>query len=292
MRYICFIFGLLLTASLAAGATDAYRTYIDNYADMAVAERKAHGIPASITLAQGLLESAAGRSRLAREGNNHFGIKCHQEWKGDTMLRNDDAANECFRVYDDVAQSFADHSRFLLKKRYAPLFEFAPDDYISWAHGLRKCGYATDPNYAVRLIAIIEKYSLNLYDSDAERPEEMAEYIATHLKASHPVRRSRGLLYVIATPGDTYSSIAKELHMDLKQLLALNDADHDGRIKDWEEVYLMEKHTTAPEGLRWITIGDGESLHSIAQRMGMKISALRELNPEGRDIEGTRLRLR
>ena len=283
----------LLTPRHSKAATDHYQNYIDLYAEFAIAEQEAHGIPASITLAQGLLESAAGRSSLATKGNNHFGIKCHTEWKGDTLLRNDDAANECFRVYASAAESFADHSRFLLRKRYKPLFDFDVTDYSSWAHGLKKCGYATDPNYATRLIAIIERYSLYLFDSpDGRIAEDMADMIHQALRASHPVRRSRGLHYVIAAPGDTYSSIAKELGMDTKTLLSLNDARSDSPIKPWQEVYLVDKLEDAPEGISSATIGEDENIHSIAQRFGMKMQTILRLNPRAKDRPGTKLRLR
>lgn len=286
----------ILTVGLPAptrAATDHYQSYIDRYAEFAIAEQEAHGIPASITLAQGLLESAAGRSTLATKGNNHFGIKCHSEWKGDTLLRNDDAANECFRVYQSAAESFADHSRFLLRKRYQPLFDLDITDYSAWANGLKKCGYATDPNYATRLITIIERYSLYLFDSpDGRTAEEMADMIHQSLRASHPIRRSRGLHYVIAAPGDTYASIAKELGMETENLLALNDARKDAPIKPWQEVYLVEKLETAPEGIANATIGEDESIHSIAQRFGMKMQTILRLNPRAKDRPGTRLRLR
>ena len=274
-------------------ATDHYRDYIDRYADIAVAEQKAHGIPASITLAQGLLESAAGRSTLATKGNNHFGIKCHSDWTGDTLLRNDDAANECFRVYSSAAESFTDHSRFLLKKRYRPLFEFDVTDYASWAHGLKQCGYATDPNYANRLISIIERYSLYLFDSpDGRTAEKMADLIHESLRATHPIRKSRGLHYVIAAPGDTYSSIAKEFGMNAETLMHLNDAVKDAPIKPWQEVYFVEKLDYPPEGINSATIGDDETIHSIAQRFGMKKETIMTLNPKAKDRPGTKLKLR
>lgn len=274
-------------------ATDYYQNYIDNYAEIAVAEQKAHGIPASITLAQGLLESAAGRSTLATKGNNHFGIKCHSTWSGDTLLRNDDAPNECFRMYASAQESFADHSQFLLRKRYQPLFDLDVTDYASWAHGLKKCGYATDPNYAIRLIAIIERYSLYMFDSpDGRVAESIADLIHDHLKASHPIRRTRGLHYVIAAPGDTYASIAKELGIKKELLMSLNDVNTDREIKPWQEVYLVEKLENAPEGVNSVTIGEDENIHSIAQRFGMKLEVLTALNPKAKDHPGTRLRLR
>ena len=195
--------------ALTGYAVNPYEEYIERYSALAVDHQNEYGIPASITLAQGLLESAAGRSRLASKGNNHFGIKCHKEWKGKTMLRDDDARDECFRVYSSVEESFADHSRFLRRDRYKRLFDLDVTDYQGWARGLRKCGYATDPNYAARLITIIERYSLYVFDTtEGRNVEETVAFIADHLVKSHPVRRSRGLHYVVGTPGDTYSSIA------------------------------------------------------------------------------------
>lgn len=278
--------------AVAKSASDPYREYIERYGDMAVAQQRAYGIPASITLAQGLLESAAGRSTLAREGNNHFGIKCHSTWTGASMLRDDDAPDECFRVYDSPEASFADHSEFLSRKRYSPLFEYDITDYASWARGLSACGYATDPNYADRLITIIERYSLYEYDSEGGHHEAAADFIAGMLKQCHAVRRSRGLHYVVATPGDTYAAIAKEFNMSLRNLMTFNDVEADCEIKPWEEVYLEEKHEKAPDGVKRASIGEGESLHSLAQRYGMKLSVLVALNPKASDKPGTRLRMR
>ena len=274
-------------------SADVYEDYIDRYSGMAVEQMKAYGIPASITLAQGLLESAAGRSTLAREGNNHFGIKCHKEWKGGSMLRNDDAPDECFRVYDSVDESFRDHSLFLRRQRYAELFDLPVADYTGWARGLKRCGYATDPNYADRLISIIELYSLFNFDGDALRHlEEGADFIHHNLMNRHAIRRSRGLHYVVAQPGDTYASIAKELKINKKRLLEYNDVSEDGEIKAWEEVYLQEKLPEAPADVSRATIGDGESLHSVAQRYGMRLEAVMALNPGVTDVPGTVLRLR
>lgn len=294
-RYRYIIMGLLVAtmATVCAEQRNPYQEYIDTYCEMAVEQQRAHGIPASITLAQGLLESRAGQSSLATMGNNHFGIKCHNEWKGDTLLRNDDAANECFRAYATAAESFDDHSRFLLRKRYAPLFENDVTDYAAWARGLKQCGYATDPNYATRLIAIIERYALYLFDTDpGRRAEEDAGFIHDLLRATHPVRRSRGLHCVIASPGDTYSAIAAELGLKTERLLRFNDVDKDCEIKPWEEVYLEEKRDTPPDDVATATIGDGESFHSLSQRFGIKLATLRRLNPHTPDRPGSRLRLK
>lgn len=291
MRLFTLLF--LLSSPAAFAIADTYQDYIDTYSAMAVEQQLTHGIPASITLAQGLLESAAGRSTLATRGNNHFGIKCHSEWTGDTLLRSDDAPDECFRAYRDAAESFADHSRFLLRKRYAPLFELPQTDYAAWATTLRQCGYATDPNYASRLVTIIERYSLYLFDTEAGRlSEENSAFIHSALLSTHKVRRSRGLHYVIALPGDKYETIAGEFGIDKKKLLTYNDARRDGEIKAWEEVYLEPKLDTPPAGTAEATIGEGESIHSLAQRFGMTVAAIRSLNPGVKDRPGVRLRLR
>lgn len=284
---------LAATAAISFVARgDAYQKYIETYGGMAVEQQQLHGIPASITLAQGLLESNAGRSRLATYGNNHFGIKCHNTWTGDTMLRNDDSRNECFRVYDKAEDSFNDHSRFLLRERYASLFKLDPLDYTAWAKGLKKCGYATDPNYASRLTAIIERYALYVYDSDAGRnAEENAAFIQSTLAASHPVRRTRGIHYVIAAPGDTYKTIAKEFNVDVKKLLEYNDVHRNRTIKDWEEVYLEPKLADAPSDLKTIVIGEGESIHSVSQRLGVSMKTLLDLNPKVPDKSGETLKL-
>lgn len=291
--HIMAITVVALLQSLGASAANAYEEYIARYADMAIEQMRAYGIPASITLAQGLLESGAGKSTLAREGNNHFGIKCHSDWRGETMLRNDDAPDECFRVYGNVADSFTDHSLFLRRKRYAELFDLDPSDYAGWARGLKKCGYATDPNYAARLISIIELYSLYRFDTGSFREaEETAAFIHESLCKTHVIRKNRGLHYVIAQPGDTYATIAKELKIKKSKLLRFNDRATDGEIKPWEEVYLQEKSDVAPDGISRATIGDGETIHSVAQRFGMKEEAVRRLNPEADDEPGVTLRLR
>lgn len=283
----------IITTLPYAAFADRYGEYVATYSDMAVDQMKAYGIPASITLAQGLLESAAGQSTLAREGNNHFGIKCHADWKGDTMLRDDDAPDECFRVYDSPADSFEDHSRFLMRKRYGSLFDLDPSDYAGWARGLSRCGYATDPNYANRLITIIETYGLYAYDNPLDpNAQAVAAFISESLSKTHKIKRSRELHYVIARPGDTYGLIAKELKINKKKLLEYNDVSHDTEIKPWEEVYLEPKLTEAPQGESTATIGEGESLHSLSQRFGMQLDLLIKLNPHTPDRPGEKIRLR
>lgn len=279
---------------LAQSTSQRYTDYIEQFAPVAVAEMQKHGIPASITLAQGLLESAAGRSTLASKGNNHFGIKCHNTWTGDTMLRSDDAPNECFRVYESADESYADHSRFLKGRRYRPLFDLDPLDYQAWARTLRECGYATDPQYATRLISIIEQYSLYQYDTSPELAEDpMALFIINQMQKGHRVRQYRGLHYVIAAPGDTYRSIAKEFGIDPQKLTTYNDGNGpDLEIKAWEEVYFQSKLTEPPTGIKYVTIGQDESAHSIAQRYAVTLDHIQKLNPGFKDEPGTKLRLR
>lgn len=293
IRVLYVLITFCLSLDVPAAASNPYEEYIDRYCALAVEHQEEFGIPASITLAQGLLESAAGQSTLALQGNNHFGIKCHREWKGKTMLRNDDAPDECFRAYGSPEESFRDHSLFLRRTRYKKLFDLDVTDYQGWARGLRQCGYATDPNYAARLITIIERYSLYIYDTEEGRAsEETVAFIRDMLVKSHPVRRSRGLHYVVATPGDTYASIAKEFNIKKKKLMGYNDVGKDREIKAWEEVYLEDKLESAPEGMTSVTVGEGESIHSIAQRFGMKEKTIRRLNRKAKDRPGTLLRLR
>ena len=157
--------GLLIISNLSAQKWATEQQYIQRFAQFAVEEMEKYNIPASITLAQGLLETGGGQSRLAQQGNNHFGIKCKDDWYGKTMSHTDDAPNECFRVYDDPRQSYEDHSKFLAtRKYYTGLFKLDPKDYVAWAHGLKKAGYATNPKYAYILLDKIEKYRLYEYD--------------------------------------------------------------------------------------------------------------------------------
>ena len=160
LRFIISLLALTLSFSQlsAQRKNKAYIDYIEKYSSLAVKHQKQYGIPASITLAQGLLESGAGRSELARMSNNHFGIKCHSDWKGKRVYYDDDKKDDCFRKYNKPEDSFEDHARFLKRARYASLFELKVTDYRGWAKGLKRCGYATDKSYANKLIQTIERY--------------------------------------------------------------------------------------------------------------------------------------
>ena len=199
---------LLCSAWLPAVAQNSlYEQYINRYSSMAVDQMNRYRIPASITLAQGLLESSAGTSRLARQGNNHFGIKCGGSWRGRYMLVNDDAPNERFRVYSSVRESYEDHSRFLTEnRRYAGLFRLSTTDYKGWAHGLKSAGYATNPRYASLLINVIEKYDLTRFDqgrgrshtSRRSRHAQESMQVLKQLTGSHPIRKQNGQYYIVA----------------------------------------------------------------------------------------------
>lgn len=201
--------------------TDVVKNYIDLYKETAKDNMRNHGIPASITLAQGILESGAGKGRLAQEGNNHFGIKCHSAWNGDTINHDDDAAQECFRKYPHASESFKDHSLFLTSRaRYNDLFKLDKKDYQGWAKGLRKAGYATDPKYPDKLIGLIERYELYLYDQEvlgitkttaiANKPSP--EETATTNFPTHKVGQ-----------GDTLYNISKRYNISVDELKQLNN---------------------------------------------------------------------
>lgn len=290
-----FIASLIIIAasSFQTLKADRYEEYINLYSPIAVEQMEEFHIPASITLAQGLLESGAGKSPLAIKGNNHFGIKCHKTWKGKTMLRNDDAPNECFRVYGNAAESYRDHSLFLQGPRYSSLYDLEASDYAGWARGLSRCGYATDPNYADKLVAIIERYGLYGYDGPGGASiEETIAYIRETLSQSHPIKKSHGLHYIVAFPGDTYAAIAKEFGLKEKKLKEYNDAGKSKTIKEWEEVYLEPKREIYSDLPADVTIGDGESMRSISQRYGIKLKEIKRLNKKAKDRPGTILRLK
>jgi LysM repeat protein len=193
MKKSLFIVAFLVVSMVGFCQNKTYLEYIETYQQIAVREMNSYRIPASITLAQGLLESAAGKSRLAVEANNHFGVKCRKDWTGPAIYHDDDAKGECFRKYNDALESYEDHSRFLVNSpRYAFLFDFEVTDYKSWAFGLKKAGYATDPNYPTRLIKIIEDYKLNAYDSAATiTPKEKPQIEDKQVSSQPPVTNNK-----------------------------------------------------------------------------------------------------
>jgi len=215
-------------------------TYIDHFKTIAIQEMNLYGIPASITLAQGLFESGSGNGELARVANNHFGIKCTSDWKGKSYYKDDDSHNDCFRVYDKPEDSFRDHSEFLKRPRYAKLFQLDKNDYVGWANGLKAAGYATNPNYPNLLINVIQKYNLTQYDSaetDAQK-EKREDRVLTQIQDNTIVAKqdsaiqtdTTNKLYTVVT-GDTLYSISRRFGITVEDLKALNNlSDNNIRI--------------------------------------------------------------
>ena len=290
--FIFVLVGMYCCFSLQAQTRSRqYEEYIKKYRELAVEEMKKYHIPASITLAQGLLESGAGQSTLARKSNNHFGIKCGSDWRGKTVSHDDDARGECFRAYKHPKQSYEDHSKFLVgRPRYASLFKLKITDYKGWARGLKKAGYATNPRYAEQLIGIIELYDLYKYDTKGglkwmkENPNPHQPYIAN------------GLVYVVVRSGDSWKGISKEFDISQKKLRKYNDLYKGYALQVGDILYLEEKNKRASKEHIVHVLRAGESMHSISQKYGIRLKNLYKLNkmdPEDIAPEtGTILRLR
>ncbi|MBI1287614.1 MAG: LysM peptidoglycan-binding domain-containing protein [Flavobacteriales bacterium] len=289
--------------------------YIDLFAPFAVQEMLISGVPASITLAQGILESGDGNSVLAREANNHFGIKCHGMWDGNKYYMDDDAKNECFRVYESVFDSYHDHSDFLAgRDRYADLFKLKRTDYKGWAHGLKQAGYATNPKYPSLLIKIIEENSLHKYDlmksppeskgkegkdkgkdkdrnrdkQNSENPKEAIVSTGRQMYLRNNIR------YVRVKEGDDFKKLEKALQVREWQILKYNDKAKGAKLVPGELIYLQPKR-----GRSWDhdyhEVKEGESLRWISQEYGVKLSKLykfNDLNPGEEPVVGQRIWLR
>ena len=283
---IIFLFSISSMASWAQMKwNQTYQLYINQYKDLAIREMLLYRIPASITLAQAVFESGAGRSRLAMLGNNHFGIKCH-DWTGRTIAEDDDALGECFRAYDHPLQSFEDHSKFLVSSsRYRKLFSLSMADYRGWAHGLKACGYATNPLYAHKLIELIELYKLYVYDSARSYDHAMVEYsgnqtVVNQAKPLHPIAIFNKNYYIRARRGDTFKLIGEEIGVSYKKIAKYNERDKDDTLTEGEIIFLKKKRKKAPKAFknRPHVVKDGESLYIIAQIYGMRLSSLYKLN--------------
>ena len=288
-----------LTAFSAAGNTPQ-KKYIEQFASLAVEEMYRSGIPASITLAQGLLESRYGQSELAVEGNNHFGIKCHNNWSGKKMYHDDDLKGECFRKYPSPEHSYRDHSDFLrYRERYAFLFDLEITDYKAWAYGLKKAGYATDPQYPAKLIKLIEEYSLYEYDSPElmisrsgkklsipDSPSRIGQTEKLtgqaradfHFNAARELYRQNGVPFVYSIEGETYESLAASNNLFLREILKLNDLDRTQALTPGTKVFLQQKKRQAVKGLDKHVVEEGESMRSIAQKYGVRLKNLYKLN--------------
>ena len=297
---------------MASGEEDQ-RNYIQKWKEEAVRQMAIHRIPASITLAQGLLESGSGKSELSARSNNHFGIKCHKDWEGGRTYHDDDAKGECFRVYADARDSFEDHSLFLKRKRYESLFELKIDDYKGWARGLKRCGYATSPTYAKALIELIERHGLDDYDEEGIAllktgtiPDRIGDRDATALSEGHPgdgassghgssgVRVGSGRLsgitendvsWVEIRAGETLGQVAEQMELALWQLRKYNDL---GEVSKTTRFDSARRLFTQPKRRRgnqhWHVVKDGETLRSISDMEAVKLKVLVKRTGKGPDV--------
>ena len=317
MRYLTIITSVLLTAmsfiAQAQSKSPAYEEYINKYSKAAQEQQSKYGIPASITLAQGLLESGAGKSELTQASNNHFGIKCTSDWQGESVKHDDDKNSECFRKYDKAEQSFEDHSLFLKRQRYQKLFSLSTTDYKGWAHGLKQCGYATDPNYANKLIKLIEDYELYRFDKEdysvgeeeqivkqetlkqdeiAQTPEQTtkkskkSKMKSIDLYKEHKLYKHNGRKYIVAQAGETFASIAYEYNISEKCLRRFNDADKPRELHAGDKVYLYKKRKRAMQNETYYRVKRGDTAWSIAQDKGIQLKSIYKINGirEGEEV--------
>jgi LysM repeat protein len=270
--------------------------YIQKYYALAISEMERSGIPASITLAQGCWESQNGNSILATDGNNHFGIKCKAEWKGKKIYHDDDAKHECFRKYAHAEASYLDHSNFLMNSsRYSFLFQLDPKDYAGWARGLKQAGYATDPSYPERLIKIIEDFKLYIYDEYGDnrqlasiKQEEEKPATTKALKhsntpsvkknATHKIEMRNGLRTIVVLEGDTYQSLTKFLKLKDWELYTYNDFGKGRQPRPNEILYIQQKYKKASKLHKQHVTENGDTMHYIAQRYGLRLKQLLQRN--------------
>jgi LysM repeat protein len=265
----CIAFGLLILSNSVFGQEISRKEYIEKYSSLAVKQMHQYKIPASITLAQGILESNNGNSRLAVKANNHFGIKCHG-WEGKKIFADDDKKNECFRNYKNVLESFVDHSLFLNKySRYEFLFDYKITDYKSWAKGLKKAGYATNNNYPELLIKIIEENKLYQFDSKKIDKNLISGKRNIYM---HPNK----IKYVISKNQETYKTIAKSLNIKLKQILKYNDDNNQSVLNVGTKVFIQPKRNRSKQRIH--VVNNGEDLRTISQIYGVKMKSLKKRN--------------
>ena len=305
----------VITATILSSNLFAQRIspdeYINTYREIAIAEMKRSGIPASVTLAQGILETECGNSDLVKRSNNHFGIKCKSTWTGESVKHTDDAPNECFRKYNNPADSYKDHSDYLkTSPRYATLFELDPSDYKGWAYGLKKAGYATNPKYPQIVISNIEKYNLQQYDNltgenfdniainkiitDQKPVEQNIVVDITAIENSIKLKNKiNGLKALMAPKGASLLVIASKANIDLGKLLEYNDLSTDGLLNDEQVIYLEKK---PKQGNRDFYIAlQKETLYDISQNNAVQLKNLLQFNNmnENQTVQkGTKIKLR
>lgn len=302
-----FLIAFLFISPLLLSQPISRVQYIHMYKNIAIEEMRRTGIPASITLAQGILESGNGNSTLARKANNHFGIKCHG-WEGKKVYHDDDHRNECFRKYKSAEESFYDHSDFLtIGPRYRFLFEYKPNDYKAWAKGLKKAGYATSRTYDRMLIKIIEDNELYKYDeavldghkSIPLKPKKEPTPITkmTIGNNNRKYYKNNGVKYIIIQPDDDINSITTELGLFNWELTKYNDFTYrpDNSLHNGEKLYIQPKRRKAAIGIKKHEIKNNESLYLISQQYAIKYKRLCKLNrisPGYKPTKGETLNLR
>ena len=295
LLFLLLVIGWAVTYAQSSATNRAYWAYIDQYKDIAIEQMQKHRIPASITLAQGLFESGAGRSTLVTEAHNHFGIKTPGGWTGPYVIRDDDRRGEHFRKYKTDRESFEDHSLFLEKPRYKVLFTYKMTDYRSWAHGLKDCGYATNPQYANQLIHIIELYNLQQFDTMKPGQKTLAsEYLEQQNEArstaksqdvkrfydSHMVYMANGNYFIIIKEGDTLEGVAQETGISRSNLRKYNDLPKRREVSKGDIIYPEPKKNKADKQYAGVphTVEAGQSMYDIAQLYGIRLKSLYKLN--------------
>lgn len=285
--FVCaFVFSISLQAQKFTT-----EQYIQSYKDEAIKNMQMKKVPASITLAQGILESGNGNSDLAKLANNHFGIKCHTDWKGDTYHKDDDAPNECFRKYNSVLDSYKDHADFLCgRERYKGLFLLEITDYKGWARGLKSAGYATSPTYADQLISLIERYELHKYDKEALGSNNVTPNVITDNNnppqnnhsttpgGTGTIVHVNGLRAVKIANGQTKAGIATDFDIQVKQLEKYNELGAGDELYEGQVIFVEPKRSSAASGNDHHIVKPGETFYSIAQFYGMKTDALMKKN--------------
>ncbi|MEN8928399.1 MAG: glucosaminidase domain-containing protein [Flavobacteriales bacterium] len=285
---VCLVFGISVSGF---SQKQTPQEYITKWKEVAISQMQTHQIPASITLAQGILESGSGNSNLAKLANNHFGIKCHSSWTGETYYQDDDEEDECFRKYERAMQSFQDHSNFLKKKRYEPLFKLKLTDYEGWAKGLKKAGYATNPKYPKLLISLIERYQLQQYDVpqeetpvviakvEREKPSYPSSEIAETISYSinHEIKKTANLVpFITIKKGDSYKKLEKELGIRKWQVTKYNDLPKSHDLKEGERIFIKPKRCRSKEDFH--IVRGGETMRDISQLYGVKLKKIYKRN--------------
>lgn len=273
-RYFLALVILLISFVYANGQNADNAAYIKQYQKVAMDEMRVYRIPASITLAQGILESANGKSRLAVKANNHFGIKCASDWNGKKIYHDDDRRKECFRSYPSPWGSYRDHSKFLKNRsRYASLFKLKISDYKGWAHGLKKAGYATDRHYPKRLIDIIENNQLYRFDKMVLEGTKYSQDEIMAVAGPHMIKKHKNKLdYIVIREGDTYESLSNELDIKQESLIEYNDKNLDSPLIKGEIIFIEKKNKKGKN--KYYKVQKGDNMYSISQKEGIRLEYL------------------